>query len=145
MSVLDTTAVKRTDKKDPKREAAPPQRSPGEALPLTPAVFHILLALGDSERHGYAIMQEVASLTDGHMQLGPGTLYRSIQRMLADGFISESTARPDSGHDDERRRYYRLTDFGRRVASAEAERLLALVMAARTKGILPAPQGGFIL
>jgi DNA-binding PadR family transcriptional regulator len=112
-----------------------------DVLPLTPAVFHILVALGDGERHGYAIMQEVARLTGGQMQLGPGTLYRSIQRMVADGFISESTERPGPDKDDERRRYYRLTDFGRRVASAEVDRLSALVTAARSKGILPAPQG----
>jgi DNA-binding PadR family transcriptional regulator len=143
MSIMDTNAVKRPDKKAD-NGAGEHGRHPDEALPLTPAVFHILLALGDGERHGYGIMQEVASLTEGHMQLGPGTLYRSIQRMLTDGLIGESPERPEPEYDDERRRYYRLTEFGRRVASAEAERLLALVVAARNKGILPAPQGGFI-
>jgi DNA-binding PadR family transcriptional regulator len=128
-----------------KREPGGAAHSPSEVLPLTPAVFHILVALGDGERHGYAIMQEVARLTEGRTQLGPGTLYRSIQRMLAEGLISESTTRPGPELDDERRRYYRLTEFGLQVASAEAERLCALVAAARNKGILPAPQGGYII
>ncbi|MBN1977153.1 MAG: helix-turn-helix transcriptional regulator [Anaerolineae bacterium] len=108
-------------------------RNPEESLPLTPAVFHILLALADGEKHGYAIMQEVETLTDGKIRLGPGTLYGSIKRLLAGGLIEESDERPDPELDDERRRYYRLTDFGQRIASAEAERLFLLVRQARLK------------
>ena len=109
---------------------------PRKLLPLTPAVFHILLALADGERHGYSIMQEVETRTQNQIRLGPGTLYGSIKRMLADHLIEESAARPDPARDDERRRYYRLTDFGRRVARAEAERLHALVGEARVKKLL---------
>jgi DNA-binding PadR family transcriptional regulator len=105
--------------------------------PLTPAVFHILLALADGERHGYAIMREVAEQTGGQMRLGPGTLYGSIRRMLSDGAIEESETRPDPALDDERRRYYRLTPFGRRVAEAEAVRLQALTRTAQARGLLP--------
>jgi DNA-binding PadR family transcriptional regulator len=107
-----------------------------ELLPLTPAVFHILLALAEGERHGYSIMQEVEGRTRNHVHLGPGTLYGSIKRMLADGLIEESDERPDPRLDDKRRRYYRLTAFGRRVAVAEAERLESLVGAARVKRLL---------
>ena len=112
------------------------KREPEELLPLTPAVFHILLALADAERHGYGIMQEIALRTDGKMRMGPGTLYGSIKRMLADGLIEESGERPDSALDDERRRYYRLTDFGLRVAQAEARRLSELVHVAQFKRLL---------
>ncbi|WP_201378876.1 PadR family transcriptional regulator [Ktedonobacter sp. SOSP1-52] len=115
------------------------QKSPEEMLPLTPAVFHILLALADKERHGYSIMQEVATRTDGQMRMGPGTLYGSIKRMLADGLIAESGERPDPDMDDERRRYYRLTDMGRRAAQAEAYRLERLVRVAHIKQLLPNP------
>ncbi len=111
---------------------------PTKLLPLTPAVFHILLALADGERHGYSIMQEVEARTENRVRLGPGTLYGSIKRMLADHLIEESEARPDPSLDDERRRYYRLTSFGRRVAVAEAERLENLVGAARAKKLLRA-------
>ena len=118
-------------------------RDPRLLLPLTPAVLHILLALADAERHGYGIMQEVEGRTGGEMRLGPGTLYGSIKRMLADGLIEESDERPDPGMDDQRRRYYRITEFGRRVAGAEAERLRSLVVTAQNKkllrGILPHP------
>jgi DNA-binding PadR family transcriptional regulator len=103
---------------------------------LTPAVFQILLALADNERHGYGIMQEVALRTGGATRLGPGTLYRSIKRLLADGLIGESDERPDPALDDERRRYYRLTPFGRSVARAEARRLDAVVRAARRKRLI---------
>jgi DNA-binding PadR family transcriptional regulator len=109
-------------------------------LPLTPAVFHILLALADGEKHGYAIMQEVETLTDGKIRLGPGTLYGSIKRLLAGGMIEESDERPDPELDDERRRYYRLTDFGQRVVTAEAERLLHLVRQAKLKRLLGAQE-----
>ncbi len=110
--------------------------NPDAWLPLTPAVFHILLALADSERHGYGIMQEVTARTGGEVRLGPGTLYGSIKRLLAGGLIVESAARPDPALDDERRRYYRLTDFGQRVAVVEAQRLARLVHAARDKRLL---------
>ena len=112
---------------------------PGAFLPLTPAAFHILLALADGEKHGYGIMQEVAERTDDQMRLGPGTLYGTIKRMLADGWIEESDERPDPELDDERRRYYRLTDFGQKVARAEAQRLAQLVSIARVKRLLRSP------
>ncbi|GHO49397.1 PadR family transcriptional regulator [Ktedonospora formicarum] len=115
------------------------QHDPEGMLPLTPAVFHILLALADGERHGYGIMQEVAARTDGKLRMGPGTLYGSIKRMLADGLIAESGERPDPVLDDERRRYYRLTDLGLRVAQAEARRLAQLVRVAQIKQLLPQP------
>jgi DNA-binding PadR family transcriptional regulator len=105
-------------------------------LPLTPAVFQILLALSDGERHGYAIMREVEASTQGQLRIGPGTLYRSIKHMLAQGLIVEADERPDPALDDERRRYYRLTDFGQRVASAEARRLARLVAQARQRHLL---------
>jgi DNA-binding PadR family transcriptional regulator len=112
------------------------ERNPDDLLPLTPAMFHILLALADRERHGYHIMQEVEERTEGKVRLGPGTLYGSIKRMLADGWIEETEERPDPEMDDERRRYYRLTDFGYRLATAEAERLARLVKSARLKKLL---------
>lgn len=112
-------------------------QNPGDMLPLTPAVFHILLALADGERHGYGIMQEVAQRTEGAVQLGPGTLYGSLKRLLEAGLIEESDERPDRAMDDQRRRYYRLTNFGRRVAQAETERLIELVRQARSKRLLP--------
>jgi DNA-binding PadR family transcriptional regulator len=89
-------------------------------------VFYILLSLADGEKHGYAIMQEVGSITNGQMTMGPGTLYGSIKRMLAMDLIEESDERPDPALDDQRRRYYRLTPLGRQVLSAEAQRLAAL-------------------
>jgi DNA-binding PadR family transcriptional regulator len=110
--------------------------SPNDFLPLTPAMFHILLALADRERHGYDIMREVDERTEGQVRMGPGTLYGSIKRMLSDGLIEELDERPDPELDDERRRYYRLTDFGHRVAVAEAERLARLVKSARIKKLL---------
>jgi DNA-binding PadR family transcriptional regulator len=111
-------------------------RSPDDFLPLTPAMFHILLALADQDRHGYEIMREVDERTEGKVRLGPGTLYGSIKRMLGDELIEELEERPDPEMDDERRRYYRLSGFGRRVAVAEAERLAGLVKVARTKKLL---------
>jgi len=99
-------------------------------------MFHILLALADRERHGYHIMQEIQERTEGSVRIGPGTLYGSVKRMLADGLVEETGERPDPELDDERRRYYRLTDFGFRVASAEAQRLAHLVKAARSKKLL---------
>jgi DNA-binding PadR family transcriptional regulator len=113
------------------------ERSPEALLPLTPAVFHILLALVDGERHGYGIMQEIAARSNGTVRMGPGTLYGSIKRMLTDGLIEASEERPDPELDDERRRYYRLTDFGQRVVQAEAWRLEQIVRLAQAKKILP--------
>lgn len=106
------------------------------ALSLTPAAFHILLALADGERHGYGIMQEVALRTGGATRLGPGTLYRSIKRLLADGLVEESDERPDPALDDERRRYYRLTAAGRHASVVEARRLAQLVRMAQEKRVL---------
>lgn len=102
-----------------------------EELPLTPAVYHIMLALADSERHGYSILREVERYTEGRLKLGPTTLYRSIRQMLAAGYIAETEERPDPELDDERRRYYRLTEKGRRVALAETARLARLVSLAQ--------------
>ncbi len=106
-------------------------------LPLPEATFHILLALADGDRHGYGIIQDIATRTDGALKLGPGTLYRSIQRMLEQGLVLETTERPAPVDDDERRRYYRLTAFGRSVAKAETARLMRLVNLARAGGFVP--------
>ncbi|MGB3633040.1 MAG: PadR family transcriptional regulator [Rubrobacteraceae bacterium] len=115
------------------------ERKPEDQLPLTPAVLNILLSLASEERHGYGIMQEVEQRTDGKMKLGPGTLYRSIKQMLSAGLIEESDERPDPDLDDQRRRYYRFTSFGQRVATAELERLESIVGSGREKGLLPGP------
>lgn len=112
------------------------KQDPNERLPLKRAEFHILLALAGGEQHGYSIMQEVTTLTNGTVQLGPGTLYTSIKRMVRDGLIEESANRPDPTLDDQRRRYYRLTEFGQRVAAAEAQRLAQLVDVARARHLL---------
>src|SRR5947209_10280893 len=104
---------------------------------LQPATFHILLALADEDRHGYAIIQDVAERTDGELKLSAGTLYRSIQRMLEQGLILETRDRPAPEEDDERRRYYRITALGTAVAKAEARRLTQLVRMARAKGFAP--------
>ena len=104
--------------------------------PLTPAVYHILLALSDGEKHGYAIMKDVETQTQGSLKMGPGTLYGCIKRMLVSGLIEEAEERCDPELDDERRRYYRLTSLGTRVASAESERLAAAVAVARQKHVL---------
>jgi DNA-binding PadR family transcriptional regulator len=116
---------------------------PETMLPLTPAVLHILLALAEGERHGYAIMQDVASSTQGQIRMGPGTLYGTIKRMIAADLIEESDERPDPRLDDERRRYYRLTPFGRKVLAAEVKRLSNVVSLARAKQLLNefAPRG----
>ncbi len=111
----------------------PEHRDPRAFLPLTPAVFHILLALADGERHGYSIMREVEAYTNGQLKLGATTLYRSIRQMLASGLIVESDERPDPTLDDERRRYYRLSALGRQVALAEMQRLDRLMAVARDK------------
>jgi DNA-binding PadR family transcriptional regulator len=112
---------------------------PASFLPLRPVEFHVLLALADEERHGYAIMQETARRTDGAIVLDPGTLYRALQRMVKSGLVSESDRRPDPDRDDERRRYYRLTGLGRRVAVAETERMARLVRAARQSRLVNEP------
>ena len=98
-----------------------------DQLPLSPAVFHMLLALSEGERHGYALKREIAARTNGKLKLGAGQLYGSINKMLEAGLIEESAERPDAHLDDERRRYYRITHFGRRVAQAEASRMRELV------------------
>lgn len=115
------------------------QTAPETLLPLTPAVFNILLALADGERHGYSIMQEITSQTHGKLRIGPTTLYRSIKHMLEDRLIVESDERPDPALDDERRRYYRLTDLGQRVAIAEMNRLEQTLAIARSKPLLHSP------
>ena len=106
-------------------------------LPLPPATFHILVALADEDRHGYAILKEVASRTDGALKLSAATLYRSIERMLEQGLIREVSARPARDMDDERRRYYRITPFGRTVAMADARRLAQMLNLARASGLVP--------
>jgi DNA-binding PadR family transcriptional regulator len=113
------------------------EAGPESLLPLPTAVFHILIALADRDRHGYSIMQDVGARTNGAVQLSPGTLYGSIRRILEQGVIEELTKSPDPSSTDERRRYYRLTRFGRRVAAAEAARLSALLQQARATGLVP--------
>lgn len=109
--------------------------------PLTPAVFHIILALADGARHGYGIMLDVRRLSGGLMNLGPGTLYRSLQRMMRDGLIEEGEDVLDADWEDERRRYFRLTEFGKRVGRAEARRLAGLVDEARARKLLKPDRG----
>jgi DNA-binding PadR family transcriptional regulator len=109
---------------------------PDELLPLPSATFHILVALADGDRHGYAILQEVSARTEGAVVLSAGTLYRSIQRMLEQGLLEEADERPAPELDDERRRYYRITPFGRAVARAESARLAGLLRLARESGFL---------
>src|SRR5262245_26561676 len=109
---------------------------------MTLTMFHILVAIADRERHGYAIMQDVAARTDGKLRLGPGTLYGSIKRMLHDGLIEELEERPDPERDDVRRRYYRITPRGRRTARDEFGRLAKLVRRARAAGLAPGPTEG---
>ncbi len=106
-------------------------------LPLTPLSFHILLAVADGDRHGYGIIKEIAHRTAGRSRPGTGTLYTAIQRLLDEGLIRESAERPDPDHDDERRKYYGLTDLGREVARAEAYRLAGLVGVAADKQLVP--------
>ena len=106
-------------------------QDPSGFLPLPSATLHILLALTDGEKHGYAIMREVEQMSDGTVRMGPGTLYGSIKRMLADGLVEESVERPDPDLDDQRRRYYRLTGLGERVRNAEVARLRSLIDWAR--------------
>ncbi|MEX2302843.1 MAG: PadR family transcriptional regulator [Bryobacterales bacterium] len=113
------------------------QADPDSLLPLPTAVFHILVALADGDRHGYSIMQDVAARTNGKVHLSAGTLYSSIRRMLEQGLVEELRDSPDPESQDERRRYYRLTRFGRRVAAADAKRLSDLLSQARATGLIP--------
>jgi DNA-binding PadR family transcriptional regulator len=116
------------------------KRDPGPHLPLTPPMFHVLVALADGEKHGYAILKEVARRTNGKVQLSAGTLYGIIKRLDESGMILELTERPDADLDDERRRYYRLTEFGRRVALAEAARMEEMLEMARAKHLFRKPK-----
>src|SRR5437667_10107220 len=111
-------------------------QAPEDLLPLTPPVFHILLALTDEERHGYGIMLDVARQTNDALQLGPGTLYGCLKRMLEARLVEESDERPDPDLDDSRRHYYRLTKIGQRALRAEAHRLETAVLAAKAKRLL---------
>jgi DNA-binding PadR family transcriptional regulator len=110
---------------------------PDSFLPLPTAVFHILVALADRDRHGYSIMQDVAARTDGKVRLSAGTLYSSIRRMLEQGLVEELRDSPDPASQDERRRYYRLTKLGRQAAVADAKRLNDLLSQARATGLIP--------
>jgi DNA-binding PadR family transcriptional regulator len=116
-------------------DAADPQ--PADFLPLHRDTFQILVALADRDRHGYSILRDVEARTEGKVRLSPSTLYASIRRLLESGLIEELAERPDPEHDDERRRYYRLTALGRGVAMAEARRLDRLLADARASGLLP--------
>lgn len=113
------------------------RHDPESLLPLTPGMFQVLIALADGEKHGYAIIKEVARRTDGAVALSAGTLYTLVRRFEQEGVIAEAASRPDPALDDERRRYYRLTDFGRDVAQAEAARMEAALGMARAKHLIP--------
>jgi DNA-binding PadR family transcriptional regulator len=106
-------------------------------LPLPPATFHVLVALADEDRHGYAVIKDVEARTGGRLKLSPGTLYRSVDRMVHQGLIREISSPLARNMDDERRRYYRITPFGREVAMAEARRLAQMLDLARAKGLAP--------
>jgi DNA-binding PadR family transcriptional regulator len=118
----------------PRTDAA--SRDPRSLLPLTPLAFHVMLALADEDRHGYSIIREVETRTDGLIRLRSGTLYTLLQRLLAEELIVESKARPDPEEDDERRRYYAVSDLGRRVLAAETRRLESAVSEAKRKNVL---------
>jgi DNA-binding PadR family transcriptional regulator len=113
------------------------RRDPEALLPLTPGMFQVLIALADGEKHGYAIIKEVARRTGGEVTLSAGTLYTIIRRFVQEGVITESDERPDPALDDERRRYYRITPFGREVARAEARRMETVLGMARAKNLIP--------
>lgn len=119
---------------------SPNSKDREQQAPLTPAMFHVLLALADGEKHGYAILKEVAERTGGKVHLSAGTLYGIIKRLDESGWILEKVQRPDIGFDDERRRYYQLTETGRRVAMAEAARLEEMVEMARAKRLVRKPR-----
>jgi DNA-binding PadR family transcriptional regulator len=114
----------------------PAQNNPEPYGPLTPAMFHVLLALAGEDRHGYAILKEVEFSTNGKVKLSTGTLYGIIKRLLADGLIGELRSRPAEADDDERRRYYRLTPLGRQIAAAEAQRMDQVLAIARANNLL---------
>ena len=114
--------------------------NPAPFGPLTPAMFHVLLALAGDDLHGYAILKEVALRTGGKVKLSTGTLYGIIKRLLADGLIAEQRSRPAESNDDERRRYYRLTPQGRQVTKAEAERMDEILSVARSRNLLKKPR-----
>ncbi len=122
-------------KRRPMSNAPVASTAPG---PLSPTVFHILLALAQQQRHGYGIMLEAATLSAGAVRLPPATLYRSLQQLLDQAWIEESDERPDATLDDERRRYYRLTDRGRDALRGESRRLAALVVTAKARRLIPA-------
>jgi len=111
----------------------PPTRQSTAALPLAPAVFHILLALADGDVHGYRIRADVIERSNGTLRLDPGSLYRLIARLSADGLIDEAASRPSADQDDERRRYYRLTKVGRALLREETDRMADLVIVSRAK------------
>jgi DNA-binding PadR family transcriptional regulator len=113
------------------------KRDPGPHLPLSPAMFHVLVALADGDKHGYAILKDVKRRTEDRVRLSAGTLYAVIKRLLDDELIVESDERPDPALDDERRHYYRLTPFGRQVAIAETERMEQALSLARAKRLIP--------
>jgi DNA-binding PadR family transcriptional regulator len=121
----------------PPRTAQPPEPAPESFLPLPRDTFHILISLADRDRHGYSVMNDVLERTDGALRFSPSSLYASIRRLLERGLIEELAERPDPDHDDERRRYYRLTKLGRAVATAEARRLERMLTDARANGLLP--------
>lgn len=114
-------------------------KTPEQMLPLTPAVFHVLLALVDGEKHGYAIMNEVAENTERQIKMGPGTLYGTIKRLLEAELILEADRRPDPELDDERRRYYQLTGLGEQLVRAEARRYEQMTKLVRGKKLLSPP------
>ena len=121
----------------PTNDERPRTEEVEELLPLPPATFHILMAVAEEDRHGYAVIQDVDRRTQGQVRLSAGTLYRSIQRMLEQGLLVETQERPAPEEDDERRRYYRITPFGEAVARAETRRLTELVRLARASGFVP--------
>ena len=120
-------------------------KDPKKLLPLTPAVFHILLALADEDRHGYGIMKEVEFRTDGRVMLKPGTLYQAIKRLLEAGLIEAAEEKIDTEINDERRRYYHLTGFGQNVLNEEAQRLERMVQQARAKRVIEEGKASLIL
>ena len=119
----------------------PPPPSPDSLLPLKPVVFQVLLSLVDGERHGYGLVQDIAERSAARIELEPGNLYRVLKAMMDEGVIEEAERRPAPDRDDERRRYYRITPFGRKVAMAEAARLDRVVADARARNLIPALPG----
>jgi DNA-binding PadR family transcriptional regulator len=117
-----------------------PKRDPQPFLPLSPAMFHVLVALADGDKHGYAILKDVKRRTEGSVRLSAGTLYAVLKRLLDDALVLETDERPDPALDDERRRYYQLTPFGRQVAVAEIERMERAIALARAKQLIVKPR-----